>query len=578
MRKKTWNILKADGTLRRRLAAECGITDITAAILANRGITDPAAASDFLNADMADLNDPFMLKDMDRAVQKIGRAVSRGEKIMVYGDYDVDGITAVALLSMVLKGIGANAVTYIPHRVEEGYGLNRSAVKQAHRKGVSLLITVDCGISGGKEVDYLKSLGISTIVTDHHKIIEGAFPNAAYAVINPLQRGCGYPFKGLAGVGLAYKLAEALTAGCGYDVTSHLDLVALGTIQDMVPQTGENRIFVKYGLALMERGSNPGISALIKASGISKRPISFREVAYMLGPRINAAGRIGSADLALRLLVCDDPLRADELASRLNTENRNRQKIEGTILREAMQKVENEINFKNDMVIVLDGDNWHPGVIGIVASRVAERFNRPTIMISFEADLGRGSGRSISNFHLFDALTECRDLLTDFGGHASACGIRITRKMLPDFRRRLNGLVSGALEMDELVPTIDVDAVIPLHKIDERLIGELDRLSPFGPGNPRPVLSSTGLTLKSRPKSIRRDGIKMWVTDGKITCEAVGFGMTHLLEDIIGADRVDMAYTPGLNRWRGLNTLQLELVDMRAEAFADKKRRHALVS
>jgi len=502
---------------------------------------------------------------MDKAVERIKKAISKGEKIMIYGDYDVDGISAVALLKRVLLDLGGHVVSYIPHRIKEGYGLNKDAAKTADRLNVSLLITVDCGISGRQEVEYLSSLGITTIITDHHKVSEQSFPAKAYAVINPLQNDCRYPFKYLSGVGLAYKLAEALTAGSGYDTKQHLDLVALGTIQDMVLQLGENRIFTKYGLARINNGNKKGIQALIEVSGLSGRVISVKEVGYMLGPRINAAGRVGTAETALRLLMTDSKSEATELALALNAENKNRQRIGSSLLREAVNKVENEVNFKDEKVIVLDGDDWHPGVIGIVASRIAEKFNRPAIMISFDGENeGKGSGRSIKNFHLFEALTECRNLLMDFGGHAAACGLKIARKDLGEFRSRLNEVARESLDVKDFIPTLTVDMEVPLRLLKHELISEFEKLSPYGPGNPRPILSSRMLKLKGKPRRIRRDGIKMWVTDGNITCEAIGFGMSEMLDDILESATIDAAYTPSINRWRGVDTLQLELIDVKA--------------
>ncbi|MEA3305298.1 MAG: single-stranded-DNA-specific exonuclease RecJ, partial [Candidatus Omnitrophota bacterium] len=490
--------------------------------------------------------------------------ISKKEKIMIYGDYDVDGITASALLERVIKEIGGCVVSYIPDRIKEGYGLNEEAVKIAHKQGISVLITVDCGISGREEVRYLSSAGITTIVTDHHKIIKDSFPDKAYAVIDPLQESCCYPFKHLSGVGIAYKFAAALTAGTRYDMTKHLDLVALGTVQDMVPQLGENRILTRYGLIELNDSKKKGIKALIGACGLKNRTISTKQIGYMLGPRINAAGRINSAKPALRLLMTDDEKEAVELADILNKDNRNRQKIGSSIFSEAVDRVENEVNFKDDRVIVLEGSSWHPGVIGIVASKIAERFHRPTVMISFDSNKGKGSARSIENFHLFDALSECRDFLADFGGHAAACGLEIMRENLDKFRARLNMIASKILTVDKLVPNLTIDAEIPLCSLKQELISELDALSPFGPHNPAPVLSSKALRLKGGPRRIRREGIKMLLTDNNITCEAIGFGINDMFDDILESATVDIAYTPSINRWRGVDTLQLELMDVKA--------------
>ncbi|MBL7071352.1 MAG: single-stranded-DNA-specific exonuclease RecJ [Candidatus Omnitrophica bacterium] len=564
MTQKTWKIIEPDIELQQVLAKECGISPITAQLLINRGISTPEAAHHFIEADPASLHDPFLLKDMDKAVRRVKEAISKKQKIMIYGDYDVDGISAAALLKNTLDDIGGDAVVYIPHRVDEGYGLNMEAAGAAYKRKVSLIITVDCGISGKKEVEYLSSVGIVTVITDHHKISEESFPSRAYAVINPLQKDCGYPFKYLSGVAVAYKFAQALTADSGYDVTQYLDLVALGTIQDMVPQLGENRVLTKQGLVKLNGTDRPGIRALIERSGLEGRTISYREVGFMLGPRINAAGRVSSAEIALNLLTTDNKEEADELASVLDRENRNRQKIGSSILNEALEMVENEINFKDDKVIVLDSDDWHPGVIGIVASRIAERFNRPTVMISFNENEGKGSGRSVNNFHLFEALTECRDVLKDFGGHAAACGLAIMRENLELFKTRLNKVASGLLAPENLTPTISIDAEVPLHRVNRQLINEIESLSPYGPGNPRPLLSSKALRLKGRPRSLRRDGVKLWLTDDMITHEAIGFRLSYMLDDILESATVDVVYTPSMNMWKGVESVQLELVDVKA--------------
>lgn len=564
MTSKTWKTLEPNTVLQKRLVTECGITPITAQLLINRNIISPREADRFLRANLEFLHDPFLLKDMQEARQRIKKAISKGEKIMIYGDYDVDGVTATALLKRVLEDMGGHIIPYVPDRIEEGYGLNKDAVKTAHRQNISLLITVDCGISGKTEVEYLRKLGITVIITDHHKISEEVFPSKAHAVINPLQKDCRYPFKQLSGVAIAYKLAEALTLGSGYRISEHLDLVALGTVQDMVPQLGENRILTKHGLVEINNSKKEGIRALIEASGLKGKRISVREISYMLGPRINAAGRVSSAKIALHLLTTDNKKEAIKLAGILNQQNRNRQKIERSILNEAIDRVENEVNFKDEKIIVLEGNDWHPGVIGIVASRIAARFNRPTIMISFNKNEGKGSGRSIKNFHLFDALAECRDFLANFGGHAAACGLKIVRKNLDEFKIRLNTVAKDTLGVEDFMPTLTIDMDIPLRLVQRKLVSEFENLSPYGPGNPRPILSSKALKLKNGPRRIRREGIKMWVTDDNITCEAIGFGMHDLLTDILESATVDVAYTPSINRWKGTDTLQLELVDVKA--------------
>ncbi len=559
--RKIWQIQKVDGELQDNLSASLNISKVTAQLLANRGIDSVEGASDFLKCALSSCHDPFLLKDMDRAVDRIKKAVSGSEKILVYGDYDVDGITSVTLLSSALKNLGANVETYIPNRVEEGYGLNLAAIKKAQRDGVTLIITVDCGITAFKEIDYAKSLGIDVVVTDHHEILESRLPSAS-AIINPLQPGCEYPFKHLAGVGLAYKLVKALYDGTQFFAEDFLDLVSLGTVADIAPLVGENRILARHGLEELNKRERVGLKALMDVGGLSGKEILSGHIGFILGPRINAMGRVGSPQKALDLLLTKNEDEAMTLAKILDTENRNRQKIEKGILEEALSKVEREVNFKNHRVIVLASENWHPGVIGIVASRIVDRFYRPAILISLSGKHGKGSGRSIESFHLFEYLNRCKDILMGFGGHESACGITIEKERIAEFRDRINE--EAAKESDESIfsPKLDLDMDVPLNMLNEDVIKEIEGLSPFGPDNPRPVLSSHNLVVKDGPRQIGKNGFKVWVTDNRITCEAISFGRGDLTAPKTGSG-VDLAYTPSINNWQGVQSIQLELKDIK---------------
>ena len=412
--RKIWNIRSADPALSQQLADSLTIPPALAQVLVNRGITTPEQADTYLNAGLESCHDPRLLKGMDRAIDRIRRAIAIGERIVVYGDYDVDGLTSTALLHYVLSELGAIVQCYIPHRVDEGYGLNLSACQTLHKSHARLVITVDCGISSFAEIEALRSFGIDTVVTDHHQPVKGKVP-PAFAVINPYQPGCAYPYKALAGVGLAYKLAVALTEDEAR-VRKHLDLVALGTVSDVAPLSGENRILVKYGLQTLSRAEKPGLKALIDVAGIRTDRLTAEHVGFILGPRINATGRMGSAEQALQLLLSADYAAALPLAQALDSENRERQKVESKTLREAMAIIDREINFKEHRALVLHHDTWHPGVIGIVASRLAERYYRPTVLISTAEEVAKGSCRSIRNFHIFNALSQCSHLLEDFGG------------------------------------------------------------------------------------------------------------------------------------------------------------------
>ncbi|MFA5369662.1 MAG: single-stranded-DNA-specific exonuclease RecJ [Candidatus Omnitrophota bacterium] len=486
----------------------------------------------------------------------------RREKILVYGDYDVDGISAAALMVIVLRHIGADVDSYLPSRLDGGYGLNEKSVGIIHGKRIGLLITVDCGINALKEVEALRRLGIAVIVTDHHTPDE-RLPEAD-AVLDPLQDTCSYPEKILSGVGIAFKLASAIL-GAGDDwLYQQLDLVCLGTVADVVPLAGENRILVKNGLDQLTHTKKLGLKALIEQAGLKAKAITSYHVGYILGPRINAAGRIGDPGVSLDLLLTQDDARAEELAKALCAENKNRQKMEESVLRQAMVRVERGMDFKRQRVIVLDDDSWHKGVIGIVASRLVDRFYRPAVIISIDGNEGRGSCRSIKNFDLFDALSGCSRHLKNFGGHSYAAGLTITRDKLDDFKRSINDIADKTLLPQDLIPSITVDAEIPISVLNRGILEELDMLSPFGAGNPRPVFVSRQLMIRNMPQALRRSTIRMWVTDGKVTAEAVGFNMAQRVPDDLQHRRIDIAYACELDTYKGITSIRLQLKDIHA--------------
>ncbi len=559
--RKIWRIRDSNPSVQDHLASALNISKVTAQLLANRGAHDAESASKFIGCSLAACHDPFLLKGMDKAVARIKKAIAAKERILIYGDYDVDGMTSVTLVYSALKGLGGNIETYIPNRIEEGYGLNLAAIKRAHKDNVRLIITVDCGITSFKEIEHANAAGIDVIVTDHHEILEGRIP-PALAVINPLQPGCAYPFKHLAGVGLAYKLVKGLYEGTPNFAEDYLDLVSLGTVADIAPLLGENRILTKHGLSELNRRGRTGLKALMEASGLSGKDISSGHIGFVLGPRINAMGRVGSPQKAIDLLLSENAEESLVLAKALNTENRNRQKIEAKILDEALSKVEREVNFKHHRVIVLASENWHPGVIGIVASRIADRFYRPAILVSLDGKLGKGSGRSIENFHLFEYLHRCKDTLVGFGGHEAACGVTIEKDRIAEFRDMINA--EAAKDVDESIfsEKLDIEMDIPLNMLSESLIGEIESLSPFGTENPRPILASRNLIVKDGPRQIGKSGFKIWVTDNRVTCEAISFGRDNLDIPKTGSS-VDIAYTPSINNWQGVQSIQLELLDVK---------------
>ena len=563
---KRWDICQPDANLQKYLSDSLSISPVISQLLINRGIRDIDKIKSFLNSDVSELYNPFLMKGMSEAVLRIKRALAKKEKIFIHGDYDVDGVTATALLFFTLKEFGAEPVYFIPDRLTEGYGLGSNGVEEAVKIKANLVITVDCGISSHEEVDALNKHGIDVVVTDHHEPPR-ILPNA-HAVINPHQKGCAYPDKNLSGVSIAFKLCQALSAELNSrNFWKHLDLVSLGTVSDIAPIIGENRILVKEGLKLLKNGgSNKGVKALIEASGIKKDKIGAFEIGFILGPRINAAGRLGYAGIAVELLLTEDDARAKELAKKLNEANQERQKIEKNTLKEAISKIEKDINFKDHRVIVLHNEDWHAGVMGIVASRISDRFNRPAILISTKDGIGRGSGRSIENFHLFEALASCEGFLKEYGGHQYACGLTILEENLPGFIKLINELAAGSMKTDDLAQALSIDMDIGLDTFDYKTTEDIASLEPFGEGNPEPIFCSRNLRLARPVRVLKGEHIKFQVTDGKKSFEAIGFGMAKdgdIELALRNCSSFDMAYTVSINNWQGMNTIQLKIEDIK---------------
>lgn len=554
---KQWKLRETDCKTRQELCRQLGISETLSRILINRGITDAKTAHNFLHGTLADLHPWQQLPDIQKAKPRIQKAISQKEKILIYGDYDVDGVTACVLLYDVLSKMGADVIYYIPDRIEEGYGLNTSVFPVVKKNNVSLIITVDCGISAFEEVEFFNKNSIEVIITDHHKIRTDALP-PAFAVVCPQRTDSEYPFKELSGVGVVFKLAQALIGD--EQAFEYLDLVALGTVADVVPLVDENRILVKEGLKRISTTSRKGLSALVEKSGLGLKDICARDVGYILGPRLNASGRLGSADSAVKLLTTNDDEEAKFITDELNKSNRQRQKLQEQILSQALAKVEREINFKEHKVIVLEDESWHPGLIGIVASRISQEFYRPAIIISTKDSPAKGSGRSIKNFHLFDAVNDCRHLLVDYGGHAFACGISITKDKIKSFGDSINNIAHNVLKSEDLIPTLEIDAEITLTEVDSGFIEGIERLAPFGCGNPQPIFLSRGVSFKNKPAYFGKNNVKGWVTDGKNICEAVGFGMAQGFNALQGGN-FDLVYYPYLNQWGGIETISLSLKD-----------------
>ncbi len=555
---KILKISSPDIHLQDKLSKELGVSGVLAQILVNRGLSSADEAEKFLNPNSKDFLDPYSFSDMHKAVSLIKNAAKNKEKVMVFGDYDVDGITALSLLKSTLIEMGLDVVHYLPHRIREGYGLTKNILHIARQKNIKLLITVDCGTSNHKEIGELKKHNIETIVTDHH---EPSHPDSspASSIINPKLKNSGYKYRDLAGVGVAYKLCQALT---GSKLLEDLDLVSLGTIADSVPLTGENRVIAKEGLSRLSRTKREGLKALIENAGIKDRKFTSTFVSFILGPRINASGRLDSAETSLNLLMSQSREEADKLVKIVEAHNRQRQKIENKILEEAEDLINREINFKEHKVIVIAKEGWHQGVLGIVASKLADRFYRPAIVISLNEDLCKGSARSIKNFHLFNALLECKEFLNSFGGHAHAAGLLITKNSINDFKQNINRIAHERLSLEDLLPSLDIDIELTLSDLNEEIILELERLEPFGNGNPEPLFYTRNLRRKSEPQTLSRETLKFWVTDGFVTYQAIGFGMSYLKDSLINADSFDLVYTPRIDNWGGDSSVLLEVRDI----------------
>jgi single-stranded-DNA-specific exonuclease len=534
---KDW-IVKEDPdiSLVQKIEQGLDLPSKAAKILALRGF-ELEGARKFLNPSIKDLHDPFLLKGMDIAVDRIILGIQNQEKIVIYGDYDVDGTTGTALLLRVIKSLGGNCDYYLPHRLHEGYGLSSEGVQQVHERGANLIITVDCGTTAFDEVVLANKLGMDVIVTDHHELSSGADKTPlppAVSVINPKHAEDQYPYKDLSGCGLAYKLAEGLFLKAEReprDLYYHLDLVALATVADIVPLTGENRVFTKFGIKSLEKTRKPGLRALLSVSGIDRKEINAYHIGFVIGPRINAMGRLASAQESVRLLMTEDEEEGLQLAKELDKENRLRREVEEKILEEALVLM-NEIDLSGKKGIVLAQEGWHEGVIGIVASRLVDKFHRPTILISLEDHRGKGSGRSIPGFHLFNALQKCGDDLISFGGHKGACGLNLKLDQLEGFRKRFEEVANKEISEDSLRPKIFIDSEIEISEIDHTLMQALKLMEPFGLRNPRPLFVLRNVEVVGHPRIVGDGHIKFRIRENARVLTVMGFGLGDFLPQI----------------------------------------------
>ena len=540
-----------------------GYAPLAAMVLASRGIGDDRQARAYLDCN-APLLDPFLMTDMDKAAGRVGLAMSRGEKIAVFGDYDVDGITATCLLTDFLRRHGADVVSYIPGRLEEGYGLNPIAIHQLHAEGVKLIVTVDCGITAVSEAELCKQLGIDLVITDHHECKQ-TLP-AAIAVVDPHRCDGGYPHKNLSGVGVAFKLASALCGSQEKVLEEYADMVCLGTVADVMPLQGENRVFVARGLESLAHTKRPGIAALMAECGCAPETVSASSIGFMLAPRINAAGRMGQIDLAVELFLTDDPDKAAEAARGLCELNRQRQAVESEIYRQAVSMLPMG---KPPEAIVLADESWHQGVVGIVASRIAEEYACPTFLICLDGEHGKASSRSHGGFNLFASLSALSPLLESYGGHELAAGFTISRANIPEFRRQICALAAQYYTDDVPRTVLDVDCAVSPELLTLHNVDSLQMLEPCGNGCPKPVLMMKNLTIDRISMVGGGRHMRLRLCSGHTYLNAIYFSANPQTVSIQPGDLVDVAFTPQVNEFRGTRTVQMNVIDIRPSCSAE---------
>ncbi|MBU2576347.1 MAG: single-stranded-DNA-specific exonuclease RecJ [Nanoarchaeota archaeon] len=562
---KLWNYIENNEKSANKLIKKLGVSPIVANLLTNRGIVDPEEAEKFLKCDLKDLHDSNLLKGMVKGIKRVKNAIESKEKILIFGDFDVDGVTSTTILTKVIRILNGDVSYYFPNRLTEGYGLNKKAIDKAKEDGIDLIITVDCGITANDQVDYANENGIDVIIIDHHEQI-GEIPKAI-SVIDPKQKGCKYPYKKLAAVGVVFKFIQALIKefDSDFNVFSLLDFVCLGTVADMVPLDGENRIIVKNGLRELTHTKNLGLKALIEVSDLNDKEINSGHISFRLGPRINSSGRLESADKVMQLFDTESIQEAKDIAEKLNKQNIERQYIQQETFDQAVKKIEKEIDLEKDNCIILSEKGWHRGVIGIVASKIIEKYYRPTILITIDKKgMGHGSGRSIPNFHLLNAMNSSKKWMENYGGHSQAAGLDIKEENIEGLRKEINDYSKDKLTKQDLIPHLNIDARLNLDQINFKLIEEVHQLFPYGMGNPRPTFSTNNLRLMDEPKILKEKHLKLYVEDSTAEdIEAIGFGMSSFKEDVIKNNgNINIAYFPEINEWNGDVSLQLGLKDI----------------
>ena len=560
-----WSLLNPDQNTVSSVKKAFRTSEVIARVLANRNILNPNLARPFFTPNLDMLHNPYLMQDMDKAVKRVLTNINSGKPIMVFGDYDVDGTTGAAALYLAFQKFGADVTYYIPDREKEGYGLSYHGIEVAKDIGIDLIITCDCGINAFVQVDFANEQNIDIIITDHHTT-DTELPKA-HAILNPKREDCEYPFKGLCGGGVAFKLITAIGTELNIPLTDYeeiIPLITLGTAADVVPIKDENRVIVHHGLNILENLEKPGLKTLLELAGL-KGHISVEQLVFSIAPRINAAGRIGDANRAVELLVTDDQDKARLLAKELDNENKRRQIIQQAVVDEALLKVNAEADLKNENALVLANAGWHPGVVGIVASKIKEEFNRPTIIIALENGSGKGSARSVAGFDLYEALTACKTHLDDYGGHPMAAGLTLSNKKLEDFKKAFINFANERLTEENLQATLTLDSEIALQDITPRFMEFLDKLSPYGPGNMRPKFAIRNAEIAGAPKVIGKTGehIRFKIRQGLKSYPAVGFGLSNKYEMLITGQPVDIACVVETNEWQGNTSIQMNVRDIK---------------
>lgn len=557
---KKWQIFEPDKNKIEEIKSKYKVNQLLATILANRNILKEEDIRLFLNPTRNDFYNPFLITDMDIAVNRIIKAIENKENITIYGDYDVDGITSITVLKSFFNDIGVETNTYIPNRLIEGYGLNKEAINKISKKGCNLMITVDCGISAIEEIEYANSLGIETIITDHHEA--GNEIPKAIAVIDNKRKDSKYPFRELAGVGVVFKLIQAIGINLKLKEESYLkylDIVCIGTISDIVPLVDENRVIAKLGLLLVAQTKNIGLRSIINSSGYNK--IDSNTISFGVAPRINACGRMGKAEEALELFLSKDKNEVNELTNKLNEHNRKRQETEKAIFENALEKIKAE-HLDENKAIIVGGENWHHGVIGIVSSKITEMYFKPSILLSFEEDgIGKGSGRSIPGFDLHEALMKCSDTIEKFGGHSMAVGITVKKDNLEKFKKEFEQIAIQS-KIDEIIPIINIDAKVDLSDIDKEMVESLKQLEPFGEANKMPVFAFKNLKIDSIRALSEGKHLKLTLKDNNYIINAIGFNIGYLANEYRIGDKIDVAGVLEINTFNGVDNLQINIKDI----------------